>query len=312
MGLIKSHVAAASLIALTLAACGKAEKKHDSVEPDLEALSAYAVDVNRLQDDFLDQGFVVSRYASGEAEHRGDALIWSGIALGVLPCDEGDDIENALISMVERLDGGLYRHPELADRVSMDGALGFYRGVAQRLRCSGKRDLWASPLKLHYEFSLKHKTGLNAASTAELVPEFTYVRDLLLAEVGLRGKPSADRQRTLETQTAGWALAAKLKRASCFRIHLGLITLQTIESLGGQISEKGRDQFCSATKSLELPTVNHWCGRPGLLDFLHSFKHDEWEYRLQRCTNWESPDGNGLLTPALDRLVGLSEYYGFP
>ncbi len=253
---------------------------------------------------FLDQDYVISRQPDGTPDHLGDSLIWQGMSLYALRCDDGKRQAVAVRDMMLRLGGGLSRHPSMPDDISMDGALGTYLGVSRRLRDCGEGDFWAEPFQKHKDLG-----KLNPHSDEAWPKGFDYVRDSLFARLGIGAEPSSESKATMEAAVVTWATGTALRHEACYRIHLGLIAFQASEVLGGKISDPARAGFCEATKDLGLPTVDRWCGRDGLLAYLESFKYNEWEFRHQRCLAWESPDGGGLETPAVDRLVALRDQY---
>lgn len=293
---------------LFLVSCGKAPEAKAPEKPNLETVKAYEAASYRLTHGFLENGWVVSRDADGLARHRGDSLIWTGIAVGALPCETGVEPEDALIRSIQNNNGGLVRiEPEVdVSEVSLDGAIGLYRGVAARVtNCPDYASKWAPVIEQHLAYVDAHSGSLNTASSAKLVPEFSYILDLLASYLSHGSAPDSGRARRLEHQASAWAFAVNSAHAACFRVNLGLLALQTLESLGIEISDQGRNEFCSATRGMDIPAVDHWCGRSDIKDWLNSFKFNEWEYRHQRCGKWESPDGNGLSTPGLDYLYGL-------
>ncbi len=95
-------------------------------------------------------------------------------------------------------------------------------------------------------------------------------------------------------------------------MNLGFLTLETLEDLGDDISNSGRNDFCAATRGVQIATVDEWCGRGGLKDWISNFQFDRYEYAFQRSGSWESPDGNGDKTPALDLLVAMRQVYNLP
>lgn len=286
-----------------VAGCSRAPEREPLAEPTADVAALFADASDHLLE-LAEDGWVVSRWADGTPEHEGDSLIWTGIAMGTLDCRRGDVLEAALVRMINDQAGVLYRHPRLKDRAaSLDGALGLYWGIAQRVhRCPESLETWQIAMAKHA-----------AAPAPYVVREFTSARDQLLHALGLRGAPSGDRLRALEAQVASWAGAVNAKHAACYRAHLGLLSLELVEASGGAISGPGRDSFCAATRGMDLPTVDHWCGRGDLGGWIAAWRPDEWEYRLQRCPAWEAADGKpGLSTPGLDRLVALRAVYQLP
>ena len=297
-------------MALALAGCDKPAAL-EPIDPEPGEVAAYLETTERLFDLKLidDAGFIVSRWQDGRPEHEGDSLLWTGIALAALPCERTGKLVAGLTRMVYDLGGGLYRHPSLPRSVSLDGAMGFYFGVADHIQRCGSAATWRRPLELIAAFS--EDTGLiNRASTAKLLPEFTLPRDLVLSLVGARRAPWPGRMLTLEAEAVTWAQAAKSARYSCFRVHIGWLALAAAERAGMAPSAPGREMFCRVTDGLELPLIDHWCRRYGLDGYLATFRFNTWEYRHQRCPAWESPDGKpGLITPAIDRLIALRTVY---
>lgn len=296
-------------ILLSLFSCAKADEKNEPSAPTDEINLLFNQAADRLVS-LLDRGLVVSRSADNAAQHKGDSLIWSGIAIGAMPCDKVAVISDALISMIEENQGGLYRHWDLKESISMDGAMGLYKGVSSLLvRCPEFTGQWREAMALHKKFAEENGDKMNAASSVKLPAEFTYVRDLLFHRLGIRGKPSGDRLKILENQITAWVAGVKASKSACFRVNLSLVSYQAIESSGGSISATGRNNFCGLTKGMDLPTVDHWCGRDDLKDWVKGFTWNIWEYRHQRCGAWETPDGKGLLTPGVDLLEGINQAY---
>jgi hypothetical protein len=263
---------------------------------------------------FDDQGFIVSRLKDGSPEHRGDALLWTGLALGTLPCDNQTALSLArgLRTMFRDLDGGVYRHPALPDKASMDGAIGLYWGLAKRSRRCSEEGYWADFAATHLKFLETHEVfRLNPSDPSSLTPFFDYLPRLLVAETAQENPPPRAMLLGMQQLTVAWTLATKAQRASCYRIHLALLSLETVETLGVSLDAAWRDAFCAAaTADLGLPTVDNFCGREGLVSWVDDFEEDKWEYRHQRCSAWETPDGKpGLKTPGVDLLVAIRAAY---
>ncbi len=289
---------------LALVAC--TQKKAPAPEPSTPTVEAVYLETKaRLLTGFLDKdNYVISHQPDGSSAHEGDSLIWQGMALYALRCSDGNPIAQSVHDMMEHLDGGMWRHPSLPDQISLDGALGVYLGIARRVVQCGERPIWEDPFTKH-----KALGKLNPKSDEPLPAGFDYVRDLLLTDLGLASSPSPDAKAVLESAVVLWATGVAVNHEACYRVHLGLITFQTVEMLGGKISNEARAGFCEATNGLGLPTVDRWCGRTGLVAYLDGFKYNQWEFRHQRCPAWETPDGQGLSTPALDRLVAIRDQY---
>lgn len=295
----------AILAVLAALGCGKAEEKFEPKEPLPPIMQRYSDAVQRLYD-MLDNGWVVARGQDNKPFDEGDSLIFTGIATHALPCDYDTPLAKSFPN------GQLFRHPSQPKTVSLDGALGFYIGLASRLkRCQGNEN-YVETFKKHFEYSVANGDKINEGSDAKVEKEFTYIRDLLAFKLGLRAQPSSDRLALLESQIALWARAVTLSKSACYRIHLGWLSFKTIELLDGSISKGGRDSFCVGGLGAGLPIVEHWCGRDDLVSWIDGFKFDEWGYRHQRCDRWEQPDGNGRRQPGVDYLVAIREAYKLP
>ena len=294
-------------LALCIFACASPDDEPKRLEPSAEVLADYIDTSERLVSSHVDGGRVVARYRDGTPADTGDGLIFGGIALAALPCEIGAELERTLASEIIARNGVLARHPSLADQVSLDGALGLWYGVADRIaRCPGSRDLWRPAIGAHLAFVERNKGRLNPGSSAYVPAEFTYVLDLLAHRLDLRGMPHNDRLHILGAQVGIWARAVTSTRASCFRVHLGWLTLATVDKLG---KEAPRGSFCRGSSGGDQPIVDNYCGRASLVDWLAKYKQNEWGYRHQRCGAWETPDGNGREQPWLDKLIAMRIAY---
>lgn len=311
--------------------CGKAKDEPEPASPSEAVIAQFQDASARLRNGFLDHGTWVCSRTSQEpsnnlprtCEHAGEAILWSGEAMAALSCADGQSIEDGLIDMVTRNGGALVRVEPLGEyaggrEITLDGAIGFYRGVAHRaLKCPGSLEKWQRPIALHLSYLAANDSRLNAASEARLEDEvfgikvdFSYPLDLLAFKLGLKGDPGDARWRTLEREVAAWAAVVNLKHAAAYRVNLGFVSMETVEEMGENVSQSGRNDFCAATRGVDIPTVDQWCGRGDLEGWVSAFKFDEWEYRHQRSGSWEAePDGNGLKTPGLDLLVALRQAY---
>lgn len=276
----------ALLISTFIFGCSQPKQK---TAPSMSEETKYN-EINSRLVNFLDQDFVVSH---GADNHHGDSLLFTGLAAYSLPCAAGAQVASGLATMV--LSGAYYRYPGDTDPVSMDQLLGLYRGVAARVRRCNEGGRW--------------KAAFNVAPADGLPAGFDFVRRKLMAMLELAGDPPASLQAEMEASAVAWTVATNVVHAPCYRAHLSLIALQTIEEMGGKISSEGRTAFCDAARGMEIATIEHWCGRQDLSTALAAFKYNEYEYHWQRGA-WELPDGNGLETPAVDYLVAYMDKTG--
>lgn len=285
-----------------LAGCHPSKPAIPKADPPQEILDQYATASDRLIA-MSDGNYVVSRHDDDTMEHIGDSLIWTGIALGMLPCTKGDAIEASLFDMIDQLDGGMWRHPSLPDQISLDGAIGVYRGAAKRImQCPGSKERWSVALAKHLQLG-----KLNPKSDQTWPLEFKYVPELALAVSSGSSLPSHDRLVALTGQINDWALATVISHSACYRLNLGYQTFRTIEELGQNINN---GDFCAQTAGAGLATIDRWCGRNDGHEFISNFEYDRWEFQPQRCS-WEGdPDGKpGLHTPGLDLIEMIYESY---
>ncbi len=300
-----------------LAGCAheKAQPRESALES-ADAQATYQETAGRILADFTPDGWLISKYDDGTLEHTGDSLIFTGMLLGVLSCEDVPKIEGALIGMINTLEGGFWRHPTKPDDVSQDGALGVYWGVSHMLtRCPERMVNWSEPLKKHMALG---DYQLNRNSMAQIFPEYDYARDYLFYIAAGGPKPDSGRLDRLGKEVAGSAFLAKTANQTgigsdaCFRVHIGLLAIETAEIFGGRLQDGTRDLLCEEAKGMGLSTLDAYCGRwEGVNELLDTWQYDEWEYQPQRC-EWESADGRaGLHTPGLGRLVGLRSKFKF-
>lgn len=294
------------LFSIFFVSCGNAEDEDLPEEPSTPIEEIYSQASQRLVDNFLENDRVVSRDKEKKPENIGDSLIFSGIALYALPCSLGDRIENQIISEIIAENGALMRHPILyRDDGNLDGALGLYFGISERIKRCGSKDKWKEAIKKHLEFVSSHDLKLNPKSDSKLEKYFDYVLYLLGSKIGVKTKPTDDIKFLLGLEITLWAKACVVSKKSCFRVHLGLLAFKTIENLGENIQDPVKIEFCKITDGIGMPTVDHWCNRGDLKKWIDDFEYNEWEYRHQRCGLWEKPDANGFETPGLDFLVAI-------
>ncbi len=300
------------ILALSLFSCAS-PKPADKESPDAIVRGKYIEAITRLKSNHLENGWVVSRTIEGDPEHQGEGLLWSGLWIAAAPCGEASETSIVLREMVMRHKGGLVRIEPLGEyeggrEITLDGALGLYRGIAEEIMRCGLKGDWYEPTLAHLNYVTQHSNKLNENAKAELIKEFTYILDLLAYRLSIRAEPSTDRLRMLEAQVTSWAAAVTSTKAAAYRIHLGFIALETVERLGKKVNWGA---FCLASKGADIPIVDAKCGRGDLKAWIDAFQYNVWEERNQRSGNWERPDGNGLETPGLDLIRAIVAAYSF-
>ncbi len=269
------------LLVLELAfGCARQEKSDVRVAEPTETIIEAQARVSSFIDEY---GFIVSRNAQDGPEHIGDSLLWSGIALGLLPCESAAHIEAALVDMIESTAGHLHRHPtDLTE--SDDGKWGVYWGLKRYLKSCGSTNDWVALLNSH-----------RALTATNLHPMI----DDILHDLGARDNLTDATRGTVGVIVSNWAALDVLQMESGFRIHLGFLIMDQIGS------KEGKAAFCNSAVNAGMELIIAYCGNPEpLQNFTRTFRPNLWEYKLQRSPFWElTPDGAGLQTPGLDLLM---------
>ncbi len=312
-----------AMIALSSLCCKKAKDPIPLSSPTAEDRAGYQAAVNHVISRHVFGNFgVVSLKTDGSPEHAGEALIWGGTALWALPCAAGQGISDGLRAMILDQGGAMIRVDPLGEyddgrQITLDGALGAFLGIARRVADCGEMVDWREPLRAILAFQEANGDRMHPGSENRLIGEFTAVRDMIAYNVGLADRPTDQRFRELEQTVGGWATAVeiahetKIGSDACYRVNLGLTAYLSDEAGGQPVSQLGRDQFCAATRSMDIPTIDNFCGRKPIVEYLASYEPNAWEFRHQRCGKWEQPDGDGNESPGVDKLVAYILAYGW-
>lgn len=289
------------LASLLTLGCGKPNDPEKG-EPNPWLELRYEELVDRLVQNHLSPSkFVISK-ENGETRHEGDALIWTGITLGALPCEQADLISVGLRTAVKDNGGYLRRFEPLPDRylggreISLDGAIGVMFGVALTMKNCPSLDLsWFD------DWWMQTRDGeLYPGTGVEWPPAVDWGWELLAHRRGLRGKPAPEVRRAMEIAMTGWVKAVKESQAAAFRAHLATLIMMTSDVLG---ETPRKNEFCSAADGIDLGLTEWWCGRKNPDELLLAWEMNVWEYQWQRAPKWEMPDGKGFETPAVDYLI---------
>ncbi len=238
------------------------------------------------------KGWIICTDAAGALGCFGDSLLFSGLAMGAADCEHGQIYEDAMVEMINGNDGALERYPGIPG-ASLDGALGFMWGMAKRAgRCADARPALAA--------AFSHWRSKSAGS---LEPYFDVLAVQVLADLGLGDPPSEHDRGVLGAELAGWAFADAVSQSAAYRIHLGYLGLSLVDA------PKGRASYCAAVEKAKMPLIEHFCGRPGLSEWLGAFRYDQIEYAHQRAV-WETENPAGHHYAGVDYLTGYREAYG--
>jgi hypothetical protein len=278
----------------------------------------------RLINDHRQNGYIVSRYVDGSPEHLGEGLLWSGIAMDALPCVKAAVFAKDLFYNIRKNNGQLERIDPIAGPTwdygqrggNFDSETGYYFGwISLLTKCPELSTELKETWEIREDYLEENDRALWPApegdSPVKMMPEFTFTRDAISHEFGLRGRPHDDRLRLLEIQLLAWATAVYANKSPCYRVNLSLLHIMGLEKLGYEFSDTFKASYCEMEFGMDIPTLSHWCGNPVPLGrFISEFVPNSWEFRYQRCGKWEVPDGKpNLKTPALDLLWGMKIYY---
>lgn len=274
------------LAILVLVGCQKDEpdKKPSPLPLPYEFVADRALDLSEPD------GWIVNRYDNGLIRTPGDALLFTGMALGALDCERGAVPEAALTQMFTTAYGDIYRHPSMRSiPASLDGALGLYWGIHHRIaKCPASRSVWVENMRAFDPHARKY---------LEVI--FEPVHEQVMAGLGLGMPPSEEARGRMGAAVAAWAFGVVQSKSAAYRLHLGYLALSVVDAHRGKVA------YCESVTKAEISLLEHFCGRPGLASWVKSFQINKWEYHHQRAI-WESPDGEPFLnTPGLDYLVAL-------
>lgn len=290
------------LIALLLS-CSPQHKRDWLPKSDLSEFDKMASTlVIRLQLEHLEFGYVVSRDGfNGPAAHEGDSLLWSGLALALLPCEAGKEIFDSLYLSVKMGDGELVRFPGLNQRPSRDAAIGFLFGMAFRaINCPADYFEAREAVELHLHYVARHN-GKLSPSGPELtsVTRYTYQKVAEYLEITTGTKSD---KLSFELGVMAGARAIKAQKSAGYPVHLSTLQILLLDKIGKGITNNGKGWFCDSSKGMGLGLTDLYCDRTSAKLLLEQFSLNEYEYKWQRA-RWEKPDGHGLLSPAIDWLA---------
>lgn len=276
---------------------------------DLEGWAQGLRDV--LVSDFSPGGQVVSLNGK-DHDNIGDSRLFDGLALVVMGCEQGQKILDETLDSIVANNGQLLRYDPLpqeyvdnSNESSIDMATGVMWGLAERARkCPDDAERIKDVWRLHRDWVLSH--GDRLAEKVQgyglvSVPGFRWAWDLAGYLIGTNDKPGGKEAAEVDLI----ALIADVKRAkrSCYPIHLGLAQVLMATRAGHPMTKFGRWSVCQETKGLGIPLMDWFCERQAARDYLQGWQNSEWHYRHQRCSAWETPDGNGERHPGLDALI---------
>lgn len=285
--------------------------------PEAEDLSSVQEQMKALYariPEFLEQGQVVSRTQDSIFSYPddfGDSKLFSGIALGALPCDVGEPVLKAILDSINQRGGAIVRY-EILDgyqdnQTSLDQVTGVMLGFTERARkCPADAPAIQAAWNLHRQFVAAN--GGNMAPRVQKFgninsPGFKYGWELAGYILGTNDKPDDDDAAATELEILGMIQGVRAKKASCFNVHTALITILMAARNGHPIARATRFAICQEMKGMDIPLADWYCEEQSASVYLQSFKANEWAYRHVRCGAWESPDGNSEFHPGVDAML---------
>jgi hypothetical protein len=285
--------------------CGKS--KPISGQDDQSHSSLFSDMQSRLVSSFLPGGFVISETSDHQITDQGDSLLFTGLALGVLDCDQIPPILAGMENMQKAFKGYLVRFYPLPDEyvrgnnfVSRDGATGALFGLERsKRRCPAFAsridgiiakwmgaigdDLWLYPGSLagiitpSFHSFLKMGRGIG-------------VSDLDFEEYHLAALTTA--------------LFITKEKQACYPIHLQTIQDILIEQMGRPLLKRYKDEWCAVVQNKGLLLTDWYCGKntDQIQAWLSHPESSSHVYMHQRCS-WESTDSDGKISPRVDFLL---------
>jgi hypothetical protein len=296
-----------ALAGLIIASCG--HKTPDPVPPqDHASMDARFHELKAsLLANNLENGWITTRLADGTADNLGDSLLYSGMAIGLLDCAEGQVIFDAIRASQDLRGGYFVRFEPLVgykgNEVSRDGLTGLVFGFIRRAAaCPGDRtDIaarWRRYRDLIHNDLYLYPGDLNAIVN----PAFSAYMEV--ADKALLGAPGP-----VPAKTLAWELTATNgaqdivdRHKACYPIHLSTMQAYVFGSL---VSDSFRKEFCHITEGTGLVLTQAYCGAASSTVelWLEQFQANQLGYQHQRCV-WESDVlSGGTKAPSLDWLI---------
>lgn len=258
----------------------------------------------RLLSEFVDKkGYLVSLRDEKPA-HVGDALKYTGIALSVLDCDEGQPLLGAILDGIVEMDGLAPRYRPLPDsrygKTSRDGEVGMLFGLASHwVRCPGSREGIRDTLALHHNYLVRNKFNIEPGELMGEALKFPYLEVMRLLGV-------SDDRRSAGVWEAGLIATAKgieWLKDPCYPVDLATLQIILVARLGYEVDPYPLGQFCAATKDMALAHADWLCRRNDGKAFLRGHRLNEYEYQLQICPWQDGTQAANVETHALDWLL---------
>ncbi|MBF0312946.1 MAG: hypothetical protein HQK50_10055 [Oligoflexia bacterium] len=267
--------------------------------------------------------YIISRDKENNPIHQGDSLLWSSLAMGILPCEKGTEIQNSLAKSLQIRNGAFVRFEplpgEYADNsTSRDQETGVLFGLAMRmLRCPSHLPEIKSMWELHRKFIAEH--GSLCASNhlnCRITKGISFLMRQLSFRLGLEAvAPSGGDKAIFEAEMVASSMGVRIGNLTCYPIHLNTLQAITAEILDRPIKKRVYKQICNDSLEMNIPLVDWYCNRESsvsILNWVANFDNEDalnkpeyrYEYRHQRCGKREHPDlKEGASSPGIDFLM---------
>lgn len=299
------------LFVLLLTACASHKRPPDEPSKmpppeDLSHLRSKAREVMiRLKAYNIDSGYVISRTKDGQIEHKGDAVLWTGLAMAALSCDDAERLFTQVTGDILRRGGLIGRwaaSPNNERPSSRDQVRGAMIGLTdQAMRC-GRDYIAGEAWRLHMQYVSDNNGGLfPGANPGYQVTEF-FVWPWSMVGEFFDIAPHEGSKFVFEAGLSTTAQAIVLQKSAAYPIHLATLDIILADRVGQPVSQLGYDAFCAASRGADLGLTEWLCRRKTAKEILEAWTPNAYEYQWQRA-QWESPDGDGNTTPGVDFLL---------
>jgi hypothetical protein len=296
---------------ILLLACAKPKSPDDAVAklPPKEDLSQFKPRAQAILERFkaynIEAGYVVTRKPDGGIEHKGDAVLWTGLAMMALPCADGDELFRRVVEDTTRRGGLIGRwaaDPKPEAPSSRDQVRGAMMGFTERAVRCGDMELARETWRLHMQYVAANDGGLfPGANQGYRVTEFFLWPWTMVGEFfGIQ--PHQGSKTVFESGLSATAFAIVTQEAPAYPIHLATLDVILSVKIGSPVSELGLKAFCRAASGAGLGLTDWLCRRKTARTLLAAWNEDVYEYQWQRAT-WETPDADGNRTPGVDFLL---------
>lgn len=312
----------ALLAALSLTACGRDTPPAPPTAPTMELPTEDILDLAPVQEGlaaavplrFVEGGYVAPR-RGGAVDIEGDSLLWTGLAIGTLPCGAAAALVATLDRSTTARGGALLRYdldpdgpidPRLVgDENTRDGFIGAIFGLTSAARrCPELADtigeLWRRIARFVDDEG--HGALYPGNLHALVTPGMRFLLDLASHALAGGARPSGEALLAFEAGEIPDALRITVGHAACYPLHLAALGFAVAAREGRPIHRAVFEGWCGATAGTDIPMIDWMCRRAAARTWLVA-EPDGYEHRHQRCSPWESPDLDaGEESPRVDWL----------